>query len=283
MKKILLVNGPNLSVLGKREPEIYGDITLDEIEKSLIEEGRKRGVEVKPFQSEVEGEIVGFILKEGFDADGVIINAGAYTHTSIAIRDALVAVGADVVEVHISNVFKRERFRRRSFLSDIAVGVITGLGVKGYLYALDSLLSGERDRLRCGIGESRFPRVRVQGVVVRDGRILLVKHRKYGKEYWVLPGGGLEYRETIFESLKREFEEELGVSAEPVEVLKLRDFIPEDEDRHIVDVYVKCEISGSPRITGEDPLVVDFGWFDASELENLICYPDEGFLKRFIS
>lgn len=139
--KILLVNGPNLQLLGVREPEIYGGDTLESIVSSLREEARRRGAELEDFQSNCEGAICDRIAGARNGVDGIIINAGAYTHYSIAIRDALCAVGIPFVEVHLSNVFRREEFRHKSVLSDVALGVIAGFGADSYRLALDALLS----------------------------------------------------------------------------------------------------------------------------------------------
>lgn len=132
--KILVVNGPNLNMLGKREKSIYGEMTLESINDMLLKKANGK-VLLEFFQSNHEGDIVGMIHRT--DADGIIINAGAYTHTSIAIRDALLAVSKPVVEVHLSNVFTREEFRHRSYISDIAKGVITGFGAMSYVFALE--------------------------------------------------------------------------------------------------------------------------------------------------
>lgn len=136
--KILVINGPNLNMLGLREPEIYGSLTYDDLKAFIEGAAGDLGMEVEIFQSNSEGGIVDRIQKA--DAfDGILINAGAYTHTSVAIRDALLTMSIPVVEVHLSNIFSREDFRRRSFISDIAVGVITGFGEKGYLFGLTAL------------------------------------------------------------------------------------------------------------------------------------------------
>ena len=138
--KIYLINGPNLNLLGQREKNIYGSKTLAEIENSLLEEAKKKAVELKIFQNNEEGKIVNFIhsMEEG---EKLIINAAAYTHTSIAIRDAILAKKICTIEVHLSNIFQREGFRHHSFLSDISIAVISGLGDKGYFYALDYFLT----------------------------------------------------------------------------------------------------------------------------------------------
>ena len=138
--KILVIHGPNLNLLGTRESDIYGTTTLEKINESLAETAKERGAQVSCIQSNHEGELVDQIQQVGAACDGIVINAGAYTHTSVAIRDALLAVGKPFVEVHISNVFKREEFRHGSFLSDAAVGMITGLGPVGYRLGLIGLL-----------------------------------------------------------------------------------------------------------------------------------------------
>jgi 3-dehydroquinate dehydratase-2 len=139
MARILLLNGPNLNLLGTREPEIYGSTTLPDVENTLTELARKRGHELVAFQSNAEHELIEKIQRAKYQgAAFVIINPGAYTHTSIAIRDAFLAVAVPFIEVHITNVFAREEFRHQSYLSGIAVGCIVGLGVLGYELALDS-------------------------------------------------------------------------------------------------------------------------------------------------
>lgn len=146
MKRILLVNGPNLNMLGMREPDKYGSITLEEIVNRCKSIASRYGYEILHFQSNIEGEIVSFIQREGVNAKGMVINAGAYTHTSIAIRDAILSVNIPFVEVHLSNVYARESFRHKSFLSDIAIGVITGFKENSYYSGILCLLGylGER-------------------------------------------------------------------------------------------------------------------------------------------
>lgn len=141
MKRLLLVNGPNLNMLGIREPDKYGTLKLEDIVIRCREIASNYGYEIIDFQSNSEGEIVSFIHREGINAKGMIINAGAYTHTSIAIRDAILSVNIPFVEVHLSNIFKREGFRHHSYLSDIAVGVITGFKQYSYYVGLLCLLS----------------------------------------------------------------------------------------------------------------------------------------------
>lgn len=140
--RILVVNGPNLNLLGTREPGIYGAQTLADIERMLTEVAANRKATVDCFQSNHEGALVDRIhAARGDGTDFIIINAGAFTHTSIALRDALAAVALPFIEVHLSNVHRREAFRHHSYLSDLAVGSIVGLGATGYRLALDYALS----------------------------------------------------------------------------------------------------------------------------------------------
>ena len=141
MKKILIVNGPNLNLLGKREPEIYGSLSLADIENEIKKLADKLKVEVSFFQSNHEGEIVDAIGNAKDKFNGIIINPAAYTHTSVAIRDAIAAVNLPAIEVHISNVYSREDFRHNSFIAPVCVGQIAGLGIDGYLFALKKLSS----------------------------------------------------------------------------------------------------------------------------------------------
>jgi len=136
-RRILILHGPNLNLLGRREPEIYGSQTLEQIDQRLAEVGAELDVQVAAWQSNHEGALVDRIQAAGQDGtDFIIVNAGAYTHTSVAIRDALAGVGIPFIEVHLSNVHKRESFRHHSYLSPIAVGVVVGLGADGYESAL---------------------------------------------------------------------------------------------------------------------------------------------------
>ena len=140
MAKILVLHGPNLNLLGKREPEVYGTTTLDEINQALVEEASALGHELDCFQSNAEHEIVDRIhaaKEEGVSY--ILINPGAFTHTSIALRDAFLGVALPFIEVHLSNVSARESFRKKSYLSDVAVGVISGLGAQGYSFALQAV------------------------------------------------------------------------------------------------------------------------------------------------
>ncbi|HEX7642248.1 MAG TPA: type II 3-dehydroquinate dehydratase [Burkholderiaceae bacterium] len=137
-KKLLLINGPNLNLLGTREPAVYGSTSLADIEQAAVKQAKAAGVSLECFQSNHEGALIDRIhaaLKEGVDA--IIINPGGLTHTSVALRDALAGVAIPFVEVHISNVHRRETFRHHSFLSEIATGVICGLGPEGYRAAID--------------------------------------------------------------------------------------------------------------------------------------------------
>jgi 3-dehydroquinate dehydratase-2 len=140
-KKLLLINGPNLNMLGTREPEVYGSTTLADIEQAAAAQAAAAGASLASFQSNHEGALIDRIQQsrqEGVDA--IVINPGGLTHTSVALRDALAAVDIPFVEVHISNIHKREAFRHHSYLSGIAVGVICGLGVEGYRAAIDFAL-----------------------------------------------------------------------------------------------------------------------------------------------
>lgn len=135
-KKILILNGPNLNLLHKRDKKIYGDVSLEKIENDCQALAKELGVELLLKQSNNEGELVDFIQDAVENFDGIIINAAAYTHTSVAIRDALEIFQKPKIELHISNIFKREEFRQNSFLSDVVDAVISGLGVGGYTIAL---------------------------------------------------------------------------------------------------------------------------------------------------
>jgi 3-dehydroquinate dehydratase-2 len=136
---VLVIHGPNLNMLGKREPELYGNTTLDEINSTLEKLGEKLGLSVETFQSNHEGAIVDKIQEAVALQKGIIINPAAYTHTSIAIRDALLSLDIPIIEIHISNIYKREPFRRTSMIADVATAQIAGFGVKGYGMALKAL------------------------------------------------------------------------------------------------------------------------------------------------
>ena len=138
--KILVIHGPNLNLLGRREPGVYGRITLTQINAQLQELAGKMDVELKILQSNHEGEIVSFIGDNEDWADGIVINPAAYTHTSVAIRDAIAAVGLPTVEVHLSNVFSREEFRHFSYISPVATGVICGFGAESYILAIKAII-----------------------------------------------------------------------------------------------------------------------------------------------
>jgi 3-dehydroquinate dehydratase-2 len=141
MARILLLNGPNLNLLGTREPEVYGRTTLAEIERALIEQATAAGHELVALQSNAEHVLIDRVHAARMDGTRfIVINPGAFTHTSIALRDALIGVAIPFIEVHMSNVHAREDFRQRSYLSDIAVGVITGLGVDSYRLGLDAAM-----------------------------------------------------------------------------------------------------------------------------------------------
>ena len=138
---ILLINGPNLNLLGTREPEIYGNQTLAQIEKELIQIANQNSFKLECFQSNHEGKIVDKIQASIGNVDGILINAGALTHTSVALRDALVGSNIPFIELHISNIFNRERFRKESFLTDKAIGIISGFGVYSYFLSLEAIIN----------------------------------------------------------------------------------------------------------------------------------------------
>ena len=141
MKNILILHGPNLNLLGTREPEVYGRVTLDEINAKLAAQAQKNGAKLTYLQSNAEAALVERVQQaRGDGTDFIIINPAAFTHTSVALRDALAAVAIPFIEVHLSNVHAREAFRKESYFSDIAVGVISGLGAKGYELALEYAL-----------------------------------------------------------------------------------------------------------------------------------------------
>jgi len=142
--KILVLHGPNLNLLGEREPEIYGRTTLAEIDARLRELAGERGASLESFQSNHEGALIDRIQASRRTHQAIIVNPGGLTHSSVALRDALAATGLPIVEVHLSNIYAREQFRRRSYVSAIALGQISGLGAKGYELALEALL----DRLK---------------------------------------------------------------------------------------------------------------------------------------
>lgn len=144
MKKILIINGPNLNLLGKREPEVYGSDTLESINTEIIQEADKLRVKCDFYQSNHEGDIIDKIHYAWDNYDGIIINPGAYTHYSYAIRDAIAAVSIPVIEVHLSNIHAREEFRSHSVLAPVCKGQICGLGKKGYILALIAMADMEK-------------------------------------------------------------------------------------------------------------------------------------------
>jgi 3-dehydroquinate dehydratase II len=160
MLRLLVLHGPNLNLLGTREPSVYGNLSLPEIDKSIARHAATLGVAVQSKQSNVEGELVTWIQNARGHFDGMVVNLAGYTHTSIAIRDAIAAVALPTVEVHLSNIHQREEFRHHSFIAGVALGQISGFGPTGYLLAVDGLLAhlnGHRRPSRSGRASNRKP------------------------------------------------------------------------------------------------------------------------------
>jgi len=141
MTRVLVIHGPNLNLLGKREPDVYGDVTIEEINKRLQQFARKKKVDLDIFQSNHEGEIVDKIGKAKNRCKALLINPAAYTHTSVAIRDAIMATGIPAVEVHLSNIYSREDFRHISLIASVAKGQISGFGIDSYMYGLEAAIN----------------------------------------------------------------------------------------------------------------------------------------------
>jgi len=144
---VLVLHGPNLNLLGQREPDIYGNLTLAEIDRRLVQAGNEMDMAVRSFQSNIEGELINSIQEARSWASGILFNPGGYTHTSVALRDAVAAIGLPVIEVHLSNVYAREEFRQNSLIAPVCVGKIVGFGWRSYLlglYALQAILNGDR-------------------------------------------------------------------------------------------------------------------------------------------
>ena len=139
MNKIIILNGPNLNLLGEREKNQYGNFTLEDIEKSCSDYSSKNNIKLSLFQSNIEGDLVNQIQKSRNEQDGLIINAGGYTHTSVAIHDALKILKIPIIELHISNIYNREDFRHKSLISKVAKGVICGFGANGYIMSLKAI------------------------------------------------------------------------------------------------------------------------------------------------
>lgn len=140
MRKILIIHGPNLNLLGTREPDIYGKVSIDKINQELTKSAKKNNIQLKIVQSNHEGEIVDLIQKAKGKFNVIVINPAAYTHTSVAIRDAIAAVGVPTIEVHLSNIYAREEFRRTSLVSPVVVGQVSGFGVNSYLLGLQAAI-----------------------------------------------------------------------------------------------------------------------------------------------
>lgn len=147
MSAILVLHGPNLNLFGAREPEVYGRLTLEELDRRMLEAGRALGLEVRSYQSNSEGALIDALHEARLWASGVVFNPGGYTHTSVALRDAVAAIGIPVVEVHLSNVYAREEFRHQSLISPVCVGKISGFGWRSYLLGLQALAGIIQDQL----------------------------------------------------------------------------------------------------------------------------------------
>ena len=139
MSKIIILNGPNLNLLGEREKEKYGSVTLDSIEKNCKEFAKKNNIDLSLFQSNIEGELIEQIQNSRKEQHGLIINAGGYTHTSVAIHDALKILKMPIIELHITNIYNREEFRHKSLISSLATSILCGFGVEGYIMALQAM------------------------------------------------------------------------------------------------------------------------------------------------
>jgi len=139
MNNILIINGPNLNLLGEREQSQYGTVTFDQLKKICLEKAKELNISLEFAQTNIEGEIVTIIQKARKNSDGIIINAAGFTHTSVAIRDALVVFKKPSIELHISNIYKREEFRHKSMISDVVTGIICGLGSNGYILAINAM------------------------------------------------------------------------------------------------------------------------------------------------
>ena len=137
--RIIIINGPNINLLGERKQSQYGKLTFEELKQKCLETGKNQKIEIEFYQSNIEGEIVDLIQNSRNNQDGLIINAGGYTHTSVAIHDALKILKIPIIELHISNIYNREEFRHKSLISKVAKGVICGFGAKGYVMALDAM------------------------------------------------------------------------------------------------------------------------------------------------
>ena len=160
MLRLLVLHGPNLNLLGTREPSVYGQMSLPDIDKSITRRGGELGIAVQAKQSNIEGELVTWIQNARGHFDGIVINPAAYTHTSIAIRDAIAAVALPTVEVHLSNIYKRETFRQQSYVSGVAVAQVSGFGPSGYLLALRGLCEHVTHSLPTGSKPEASPAVR---------------------------------------------------------------------------------------------------------------------------
>ena len=203
--KILILNGPNLNLLGRREPSVYGNRSFDDYFKTLKE--RYRNVHLEYFQSNSEGEIISKIHQTGFEYDGIVLNAGAYTHTSLAIADAIRAVTAPVVELHISNVYAREEYRHRSLIAPACRGCICGFGLRGYDLAVESFLD-EKEGTKAETApkvasERRMKPLRIADNLRKSGDRLQVIAEKLNRMELKTPRGKAWTAQTVGKMLKK--------------------------------------------------------------------------------
>ena len=176
MNKIIILNGPNLNLLGEREKNQYGSLTLEDIEKKCKEFASKNNIHLSLYQSNIEGELIEKIQDSRNIQHGLVINAGGYTHTSVAIHDALKILTMPIIELHMSNIYNREEFRHKSLISKVAKGIICGFGADGYIMALKAMVAGHDHRERLVAPQPRRDEVAVLAAAVQDVNLLVLSH-----------------------------------------------------------------------------------------------------------